>query len=208
MLATDSLQHPLCSDTLLSKSCREEFIMKKSFVQSPVCSHSTEVFAYSARGAQAPGACTESPHPSSVLPAAKNKQQKLHEPALCSTNPYKTFVFLSKKAFQELYTHTTLAAHTEHFPSLTLLPRCTFARVLTAPWETNFTFSASFAHTSATLAGAACVIQDSRWGSRLREADEARIQGGKDESLQNSFLSRTEPSQALSHWGRALPSPE
>lgn len=104
MLATDSLQYPLCSDTLLSPSCREEFIMKKSFVQSPFCVPTAPRYlltqqegpSHAERAQRAP-----SPALSSWL---ENKQQKLHKPALCSTTPYKTFVFLSKKAFQELCT--------------------------------------------------------------------------------------------------------
>lgn len=152
------------------------------------CTPSTEVFAYSARGAQPHGACTKPP----ALPCPpgwKTSSRNFINLLLAAPTPTKNLSFFPRRHFKSCARRSKRWIHHTHhtcpgcphraLPSLTLLPCCTFARILTAPWQRNFTFSASFAHTSATLAGAACVIQDSRWESRLREADKAGIQGGK-----------------------------
>lgn len=78
--------------------------MKKCFVQSPLSVPPAPRYlltqqegpSHTERAQRAP-----SPPLSSRL---ENKQQKLHKPAVGSTNTYKKFEFLSKKAFQELCT--------------------------------------------------------------------------------------------------------
>lgn len=143
MLATDSLQYPLCSDTLLSTSCREEFIMKKSFVQSPFCVPTAPRYLLTQQEGPSHAERAESPQPCSVLLAGKQAAETSQTCSLQHHSLQNICLSFQEGISRALHTavnvgfttHTTraLAAHTEQFPSLPLLPCCTFARVLTAP---------------------------------------------------------------------------
>lgn len=170
-----------------------------------------EVFAYSARGAQ-PQSVHREPPALLCPPSWKTSGRNLINLLFAAPTLTKHLSFFARRSIclslhfkscahsSKCWIHRTL--HGPWLPAPSTLPAslpspAALSPGLSLPHDRQTSPFQPLAHTSATLAGAACIIQDSCWVSRLREAVKTRIQGGKGRITPRFF----------SEQDRAIPGP-
>lgn len=188
MLATDSLQHPLCSDTLLSTSCREEFIMKQSFVQSPFCAPTA--LSYLLAQQEGPGHTEQSVHrePPALLcpPGWKTSSRNLINLLFAAPSPTKHFSFFPRRHFKSS-AHSSEHCSPHRHCMGPGCPHWALSQPHSAPWlhfcQGSHCTTTDKLHLFSLFCPPFCHVSRSclcnPGSSRLREKDKARIQGGK-----------------------------